>query len=393
MKTLLWYAMLLWYETESWLLKIIPSKKEDAILIVRSDNLGDFLLFLDTAKEYKKQSNKKIILLCKNSVKLIAERFSFFDEIINFDEKSLLYKPLYRLKFFLRLRQREFSIAVNPVFSRDYFLNDLTIRNIKAEKKTAFDGDYTNTVSRLRFFGFSDKKKNDIKRSLKAKANKFYSEILIADNENKSELNRNAEFLEKFFNIKYSSSVFSLPFEIERKENLPEDYALIFIGGSSKNKIWQEENFAQLIKNIDKEIVICGDKNDVSVSKNIISLVGKGKKILDLTGKTSLWELFAVINQASFMVSNDTVASHIAPIVKTPSVVILPGAFFGRFHPYETGKPTDEAKKYFPKAAYYKTECYGCKNICIKVKDKNTLWPCVAGVSVSQVVELIKEIS
>ena len=62
---LVYFAVLVFYSMEYLLLKIIPFRKEKSILIVRLDAIGDFIIWLDAAKEIKKHfPDKHLVLLC-----------------------------------------------------------------------------------------------------------------------------------------------------------------------------------------------------------------------------------------------------------------------------------------------------------------------------------------
>lgn len=54
----------------------------------------------------------------------------------------------------------------------------------------------------------------------------------------------------------------------------------------------------------------------------------------DFTGRTILTELVFIISKAEFIVSNETLAPHIAVAVNISVVCISNGNHFGRFTPY-----------------------------------------------------------
>lgn len=64
------------------------SREDNAILVIRLDAIGDCILWLDQAKEYKNAFPKqKLVLLC-NSLWLELAQSLPFDEIISFDRKK-----------------------------------------------------------------------------------------------------------------------------------------------------------------------------------------------------------------------------------------------------------------------------------------------------------------
>ncbi len=61
-------------------------------------------------------------------------------------------------------------------------------------------------------------------------------------------------------------------------------------------------------------------------------------KLVDLTGKTPLKHLPAVISKARLLVTNDTMAVHIGAALGVPVVVISQMNHYGRFVPYPKEK-------------------------------------------------------
>ena len=143
-------ALILYYKIEFFILLGIPFRKEKSILIMRLDAIGDMIIWFDAAKEYRKYfPNTHLVLVCNKVSKEIAEALPYFDEVICLDTKKFLKSIPYRLKYLAKLKRRKFEKAINPVFSRDFFIQDTLIHNIRAEKKIGYQGNYLNTESTL----------------------------------------------------------------------------------------------------------------------------------------------------------------------------------------------------------------------------------------------------
>lgn len=98
-------------------------------------------------------------------------------------------------------------------------------------------------------------------------------------------------------------------------------------------KCWPEESFAELSDKLLKEgivPVLLGTKREVDKNLRIKERVGK--RILDLTGKTSLKQLVALLKRMKALVSNDTGTMHLAVALGVPVV-----ALFGPTDPKVTG--------------------------------------------------------
>ena len=120
--------------------------------------------------------------------------------------------------------------------------------------------------------------------------------------------------------------------------------------------------------------------------------INADRQVTNLIGKTTLIELFSIIKQAKFVITNETSASHITVAVRTPSICILAGAHYARFQPYIVENISDDEKKYLPKIANYFMDCYNCNHICPYIPDKQTTYPCIAKINPQLVIEKIKEI-
>jgi ADP-heptose:LPS heptosyltransferase len=392
-ESFLYIVILIYYEFEYLLLKIIPSKKEDSILIMRLDGIGDFIVWLDSAKEFKKHfPNKHLVLLCNVACEAIAKKLPYFDEIIVINYKKLLKNIFFRFKVIMSLKKRGFNQIINMVYSRDFFVQDTLIHNLKASKKVGYDGDYQITKSTLSGFGIADEKYAAL---LKIKANNWYSDLMPASPQPLPELNRNAEFIRHYSDPSFQSRLPVIPFEIPLSNQKPKrDYVVLFIGAATLRRVWNISNYAEVIKEInpDYEIVLCGGKEDEPLYEEFKKISTNNRSVTDLIGKTTLIELFSIIKNAKFIITNETSASHITVAVGTPSVCILAGAHYGRFQPYSVESPEDEGKKYLPKIANYFMDCYYCNHVCKYIPDKNTTYPCIAKISPQLVIEKMREI-
>lgn len=104
-------------------------------------------------------------------------------------------------------------------------------------------------------------------------------------------------------------------------------------------KIWPAERFAEVSKSIISElkgsIVIFGGSSEKTIADEIIAnsqLSALNSYILNMSGKTSLRELSALISECDVILSNDSGPMHIAYAVRTPLTAI-----FGSTDPSLTG--------------------------------------------------------
>jgi ADP-heptose:LPS heptosyltransferase len=105
------------------------------------------------------------------------------------------------------------------------------------------------------------------------------------------------------------------------KFGLPERYAVLVPGAAPHRpeKRWPTENFVALAKSLDLPVAVVGGSPE---ERKMGAEIGG----IDLTGRTSLLELAAVMAHASLAVGNDTGPMHLAAALGTQAVVLFSGA-------------------------------------------------------------------
>jgi heptosyltransferase-2/heptosyltransferase-3 len=127
---------------------------------------------------------------------------------------------------------------------------------------------------------------------------------------------------------------------------LSDKFIVLNTGGSWKTKRWPEEYFAEVANLLIErgyKILFVGGPSDTERVSYIINKIENRNMIYNLSGKTSLLELAAILKRASLVISGDTGPVHVAAAVGTNTAAI-----FG---------PSDETK-YAPRGK--------AKNILIK---------------------------
>ncbi len=119
--------------------------------------------------------------------------------------------------------------------------------------------------------------------------------------------------------------------------NFDNDFLVgIQAGSSLEGRRWSPQNFAmladELIKKLDAKIILLGVDSERKIAEQIILFSKYKNKIIDLTGRTNIDQLTALVSKCSYLITNDTGTMHIAAAVGTTIV----GLFFAHAHPYET---------------------------------------------------------
>ena len=355
-----------------WLIDYLPKKStgNQSVLLVRLDLIGDFVIWLDAAKEFKNlYPNKRLVLYANSTWAALAEKLSYWDQVITVDVPRLREDHLYRLGVLIQTHWKGFGIAIQPTYSREY-VGDLVIRATRAAQCIAHLGDT-----------------NNITLDYKVTADAWYTRLIPKAPGPEVELTINAELIRALGNSSFESNVPVLPVlaELPASLKIKASYCVLVPGASWAPKTWPIESFAQLAYKIRAQhglqIVLCGTSNERPICRQLAMICGG--EILDLSGQTTLIQLVEVIRQATLVVTNDSSAVHIAAATNTQAICILGGGHYGRFLPYQL--ETSSAYRNVPIVLNEHMDCYGCRWRCKYLVAPIELVPCVANVSLERV--------
>ncbi len=356
---------------------IRKSPSPACIAIIRLDSIGDFILWLDPAKELRElYPQKRITLICNQIYSDLARLLPYWDEVIAVDRDKLTKDLLYRFRSLRRIYRLRVETAIHPTYSREYLRADSLMRATCARQRIGSIGNLSNMTS-------LQKKISD----------QWYTQLLPASYKPMMELRRNAEFIRGLGAKKFTASIPFLPFLMPLPDRLilPKPYFVIFPGASFPGRQWPASQFGILLSELSAaqswRAVLCGSREERSVCDQVIR--ASGMKATNLAGQTLLPELVEVIRGAAFLVSNETSAIHIAAATGTPSVCILGGGHYGRFLPYD---PEDAGKQPLPVPVIHKMDCFGCNWKCTQPHKKGTPVPCISGITVEQVWKAVENI-
>lgn len=354
-----------------------PTGSTRQVLLVRVDAIGDFVLWLAAAREFRSLYPDQRITLCVNAaVYDLAKALPYWDDIVTVDAKRFSRNLVYRLKLLLLLRKRNFDTVIHPTYSRVFLHGDSIVRASGARQRVGSVGDLTNTHPIL-------KKISDT----------WYTMLLPVNPAPMMELERNAEFMRICSGRPFATQLPVLP----KLEDLPQalsvqsPYFVIFPGASWSGRRWPTSKFAQVAAALHKANgwtpVLCGSYGDRLTCQQVIDECGVSSAI-NLSGLTDLPGLTEVLRSATLLVSNETSAVHLSVAVSTLTVCILGGGHYGRFMPYPFAISDGKSV-----AADYKMPCFHCNWHCTEPHSAGGPVPCISNVTVASVLERIQAIS
>ena len=343
------------------------------IAVLRADNIGDFVLWLDGARAIRKCYPKRqyhLTLIAAQKWKAFADSSGQFDDIIAVDPKRFDTEAGYRRKLCLQLASKRFKIAINPTYSRSAWVDDLLVRATGASTCIGHLGDRANQPSPW----------------VKKLTDRWYTDLTATAAGVTHEIEKNWMFAKKFD----PTMMLRVPVLEQGMVRRPAwfedrgDYIVIFVGAEGPIRRWPAERFGEIARRLHAKegwsAIVCGLESDSDVAKQVVAQYCE-VPVLNACGRTTLHELAYIIAGAKLIVTNDTSAAHLAAALKRKAIVVLGGGQFGRFLPYPIiGKELPSVR-----AIYHSMPCFQCKWICIHPRGPNDPGPCVAQVSIEDV--------
>jgi len=304
-------------EVESFVQK---QTNESNLLLVRLDDIGDFILFAPSLKilldNFKNQNQKLFFLgntVCKSLFENLFPESNV--ETIWLNKGEWFSNQIYRNEAFVKLSEIKPETILFPSFTRSILLEGLI--------KSLFPN--TKAVAWSAKSGFNQHILNH-----------NYS-LLFERPAHGHELEINSDFVEKYLKLELPNKQDFLCFNLP-EFNLPEKYFVVCMGGNQGSKRWSEKSYAKLAEHYsnlqpDYSCIILGGAGDVSSAEKFKATYSKINYI-DLTGKTNLLEFAKVCKEAQLIICNDTSAAHFGALQGTRVFVIANGNRYGRFFPY-----------------------------------------------------------
>ncbi len=297
---------------------------EKKLLLIKMDELGDYILFRAFFKLIRnslKYKDYKITIIGNIKWKDICRNLDSenYDDEIWVDKKLFTSSIKYRFEILRKVRIEKFDTILNPSSSRNFIIDDAIVRAAKAKNNIGFRSDGANTPLMLTFLG-----------------NYFYNELFKLPQNCYFEFYRYLFFFEKIKNMKIDINGTSILTKDEKNFST-QKFVIIAPGAGAKYRQWPVAKFAEIclyVKNKYKcEVKIIGGDSEKNLGKKILQLT-KEVSVDDITGKTSLTELIDILSDSLLIIANDSGTAHLAAALGVKTIIISNGSRLGRFTPY-----------------------------------------------------------
>ena len=302
-----------------------PQTNTKSLLIIKLDEIGDYILFRNLLKYFKSSGRFKDykITLCGNVIwKSIFELLDkdTVDSSVWINKNVFSKNLFYRKKLFETVYKENYNTVINCSLSRNFFLDDVFVKKALTVEKIGYKTDLSTQFK-------WQKKISD----------RYYTK-LIEINDEIFDFRRNKKFINSILKTDIEETLPVINNDWSKSENtLNENYAVFYIGGRTNYKIWKVDNFIQVAKYINEKyglkIFLLGSQEDVDLSSEFEKRFNN-QNVNNLTARTTLIDVIKILNQASIMIGNDSGLAHIAAALNTKLIVIANGTHLGRFFPY-----------------------------------------------------------
>ena len=351
----------------------------NGVLIVRTDNIGDLIIFSPYLKKISEYYNSPVSLVVSEVVEEFAsglqERGCPIANILVIDRKKFNRNFLYKLKFLFKINQQSYRVALSPAFSRES-IGDTIINVSRAKEK----------------IGFSSSE-----RTIGKSYDRAYTCLFSGISETSKEVEKNAYLLNKINNtasneILYPEIIFfdkdEISAEILIKELKLKEKRFILLGPSAAAsfRIWPQERYAEIadfINSFGYQVVICGSKNDEQLARGIITHAKF--PVISIAGKTPIFVLAALLKKSLLFIGSESAVLHLAAAVNSPAICLMGGGHFNRFYPY-FDSPLQQIV-FDPEM-----KCMNDNWNCARNIPVGQTAPCINGITVDMVKEKIKSL-
>ncbi len=308
------------------LVMAIPARvKADTVLLIRTNLIGDYVLWRNQLPLIREAfKGKKIILLGNSSWKPLFGDLDIqlVDETFWLDQNRFKKDLRYRYNLLRAVRAKGAGLIINTLSSRFKRTDDaFVLTAAKGARRIGQVSDQTGMFSTEE--GYDANLYDELYDTYKPK--QFDADQTAAFT---------AAFLKSDTPLQVIPNLKTVPFLPDRLKG--KSFFVVFPGSSDARRIWKGENFAAVIRHVEEKWgwipVFAGASSDQVYVDAIMSHISGD--VINLCGKTTLSQLAGLLPFAKFLTGIDTGGVHIAALAGCPVFGMYNGSHYGRYNPY-----------------------------------------------------------
>lgn len=354
-----------------------------SVLLLKNDDIGDFLTFLPVAAELRRRypAEKYFILAVVNpTVRRLAEDSALFDAVLSLPRYRSPWQWRRARLPFLFWNLRRHAVIIDATLAHSLW-EQLPGHAPAQECSIAFH--HKEWWDHL--FPELNKQQQQLFQyqiPVKNSDNIFsaYEKILYALDPNSTvQITKSCEQ--------------PLAVIIQKRLNplAGQRYIALAIGAGQQKKIWPTEYYAALIKQLHLEHPACipvllGTDKERQLGEQIIASAPSAM-IKNGCGIYELETTFRIISQAKLLIANDTSLAHAGAMLRIPTIIIAGGGHWGLFVPYPAGMEG----VWVSTVSTNDHTCFGCGWHCSRGGDAPA--PCIKAISVNQVLAAVQRLN
>jgi ADP-heptose:LPS heptosyltransferase len=296
-----------------------PSPAPGRLLIIRLDDIGDYLLFRNQLAMYKqcaRWKDHRITLLGNASWQdlfTLLDQDSV-DDTLWVNKNQYLSDATYRLAIWQRLRAGGFDTVIAPARTRPLQLDDLCM--LAAAPAHRFGS--VNTYIHSEWNRVSDA---------------LYEARFEPLDTHIHEFEFNGLLTSWICGIRYQGSRPA----IDSKHYSPKagDYILCFVGANTRSKRWPARRWIEFINSYRRRhtgrVILAGAG---SAETDAATRIAHSTDAHSIAGQVSLVEMLDWVAGAQAVITNDTMAAHMSVSCNRPTLIIANGVNYARFTDY-----------------------------------------------------------
>jgi ADP-heptose:LPS heptosyltransferase len=327
------------------LLSFVRRGKSDVVLILKFDQLGDYIIarnFLLQIRNHAPYKSKKIVLCANVVLKDFIETYdvNFFDEFIWIDRAQLLNEMGARFAILRQVKMIGAQTAIQCTYGLESFSADCVMRASGASER----------FGRWMRHDIPGDKSGGRKVQL---GHKFYTPVVEPDQLIFDFVRHQWLFSAVLPGVDLPKNTRLLPIPVPLPP-VKGPFAIMMPGASDAFREWPPDRFAQVARHLFEtrglRILILGTKTD-SPKALSIQQAASSVPVENFCGQLTLPQVVYLMSQCVVGVTNDSGGIHLLAALNKPGVAVSNCFSFGLFHPYPR-EISDSVSFVYPQAFY-----------------------------------------